>query len=687
MTFRPLLITLTFLLAAVCLSPAYGTQGDEHEAMKAKIRAMQARGQGYEQDSTYIDLLTNLGSELRFYKPDSLNLLASEALSLSKKIDYKKGESYALIRLGDYYSDQGQSTKAVNYYSKALGIAEDLKNTPLALDIMNNLAGEFGYQGDYAKALSIYLEGIELAEKEGDKEILSIMNENVANLYNSQKDYQQALIFYKKVMKLNDEIGNELFSAMTMSNLASMYADMGELEYAMFHVNKSIAIFEKKKNKDWLAYAYETKGKVYLKEKNYKWALYWFNQSELLHDKIQDERGKITLFNSLAETYLAMDNDTLASSYASEAFVISNTINFMEGRKDCAKVLYEVHKKHGNYQQALQYHELFQQLSDTLSRNENQKILSMFKTKNDFEQQKLALMAANEEALARQQNYINIALCILFIFIIVTFIVHRGQKMQKRLNSKLQAKQDDLRKREKELKANNQMKNKLFSIIGHDLRGPIGALQGLLNMLEEGEIEKDDFWEFFPKLRSDVDHILFTLNNLLTWGHTQMNGAVTIPSVTAMENIVDDNINLLTEVAKKKSINIINDLPDNTLVWADPNQVDIVVRNLISNALKFTPENGMIFVNADESATQWEISVRDTGVGMDQITKDKLFNSNDTITTYGTNNEKGTGLGLSLCKEMVEKNDGEIWVESALRKGSCFYFTLPKKEKQYVRAS
>jgi signal transduction histidine kinase len=157
--------------------------------------------------------------------------------------------------------------------------------------------------------------------------------------------------------------------------------------------------------------------------------------------------------------------------------------------------------------------------------------------------------------------------------------------------------------------------------------------------------------------------------------------------VVCLESLVNENISLLYEVAKAKAIRITSQLTSNTLVWSDSNQIDIVVRNLISNALKFTPDNGMITITANEKEDQWEVSVRDTGVGMDKITIEKLFDKNNTITTYGTNNEKGTGLGLSLCKEMVEKNGGRIWVESTLRKGSTFYFTLPKAENKYSQAS
>ena len=218
--------------------------------------------------------------------------------------------------------------------------------------------------------------------------------------------------------------------------------------------------------------------------------------------------------------------------------------------------------------------------------------------------------------------------------------------------------------REIELSGMNKTKTKLFSIIGHDLRGPIGALQGLLKMFSAEDINQKEFLKLVPKLKADVDHIFFTLNNLLSWGQAQMNGVVTRPKSTALEILVDDNINLLTEVAAKKSIKVLNQLPENVIVWTDIDQIDIVIRNLISNALKFTPENGLITIEAEERGEKWEIMVRDTGIGMDEETQKKIFDTHTNTSTYGTNNEKGTGLGLSLCKEMIEKNKGSIWVES-----------------------
>lgn len=634
-------------------------------------------------DTTYINLLNKLSAEFTYHISDSLKLLTKQALKYSRESKYKKGESESLMYMGLYHSNLGESSNAILHYKEALGIANDIESLVTKLRIINLLATEYNYAGDYSKALDLYLEGTELAEKTGQDRQLSVLLENLANLYSSQKDFDQAIIFYERVKKLNKEIGNDISSAQTMCNLASVYADMGNFEYAMFNVNSSIPIFENNHILDWLAYSYEVKGKTYLKQKNYQWALHWYNQCSLLHKKINDDRGKIDLLNGMAEAYYGLDEIELSEKYAQESFEISNKIHFPQGIQKCAMTLYRINKSKNKYSEALRFHEIYQQVSDTLSRNENKRGLAMLKTKVDHDKEQEVLIFKNKQALAKQKYIVYAAIVVVLIFIVITLLVHRGQKIQKKLNKKLQNQKGDLIKRELELNEINLTKDKLFSIIGHDLRGPIGALQELLRMLKVGEIKQSEFMGFIPKLRDDVDHISFTLNNLLSWGQTQMKGAVTKASVFSLEELVSDNIKLLSEIAENKSIRMINKITDNTIIWSDVNQIDIVIRNLISNALKFTPENGMVTIEALERNSHWEISITDSGVGMDLVTLDKLFLANSNYTSYGTNNEKGTGLGLSLCKEMVEKNKGQIWVESALRNGTCFYFTLPKSEKDY----
>ncbi|WP_430907572.1 tetratricopeptide repeat-containing sensor histidine kinase [Maribacter sp. 2-571] len=663
------------------------SQQKERDSLEALVKQKQ-REKGFSvKDSTYIDLLNKLAYSQRFYKPERLLIISKEAKVYSASAAYDEGKTEALINLGYYYSDKGKFKAAISKFKAALDIAKSINDSDLMLSAQNNLAGEYSYKGDYSNALEGYLDGLEVAEKNENDLMRSIITENIAHLYASQNDFEQALFFYKQVKKINEGLKKPISSAETYANMGSIYADMGKLEYAMYNVNSSISVFEKHNITAWLAYAYEVKGKIYLKQKKYDWALFWYNQSEMLHKSLEDDRAEIDLLNGMAETYLGMGKDSISEQYAIKAFEISGKINFKEGKQKCAKTLYRIHKNKEDYATALNYHELFQELSDTISRTENKKSLSLLKTKSQYEKQKAELIIENEKQLATQRNYVNAALVILMIFIVVTFLVHRSEKIQKNLNEELRIKTATLEENEKELKNINQTKDKLFSIVAHDLRGPIGAFQGLLNLFKNGEIHKEEFMGFIPKLGNDIDHISFTLNNLLSWGQAQMNGLITKPTVISLDNLVKENINLLSETATTKSIKLISTIPENTMAWGDGDQTDIVIRNLISNAIKFTPNNGMVTIASRENDDHWEVAIRDTGIGMDEETQARIFDQNANITTYGTANEKGTGLGLSLCKEMVEKNNGMIWVESELKQGTCFFFTVPKAHKRYQQAS
>jgi signal transduction histidine kinase len=629
-------------------------------------------------DTLYIHNLTKLASEYRFHNLDSLLSLSKESLSISKKIKYINGIIRSYSNIGEYYSDKGKIDEAISYFKKAYELSCQHNNLRLKVSALNQLAKEYGYKGDYALSLKRYLEAIEIAEEINYKKLLSILNENIAHLYLEQKDFEQAMVFFKKAKAINKEIDNPIFMAETMSNIASTYAEMNELEYAMFNINSSIEIFEKERILDWLAYCYEIKGKIYLKKEKNTWALYWYKQSELLHHQIEDDRGKIDLLNGMTQAFLNLKKDSIAEVYSLNAFELSKKIGLRTGIKDCTYQLFKIYKNKKEYEKSLLYHEIYQETSESLAKAGNEKALNMLKTKMEYDQQKQQLILDNEKALAKQDIYIYVFIIILIILAIIVFIIHSNQQTQKKLNLELQSKKSDLEEKQAYLNDLNQTKNKLFSIIGHDLRGPIGAFQGLLKLFKEGEMTKDEFLNFVPKLKVDIDSISFTLNNLLSWGQTQMNGSTTRPTTTNLDGIVEENMALLSEIAESKSIKLINRIEANCEIWSDPNQVDIIIRNLLSNALKFTPNNGEIIIGAIQKLKTCEIYVKDNGMGMSEETIGKIFQKDSNHTTYGTNDEKGTGLGLSLCKEMVEKNKGKIWVHSSLGKGSSFYFTMPR---------
>ncbi len=662
-------------------------QLDKKDSLAFRLQRLESTNRFNPQDTTHINLLIRLAYSYRYLDSDSLYSLAERVLDYSEAIDYSYGKIKALDAMGNYYYGKGDRKTSMPLFEEALELARQTEDIRSEVTIINTLAQNHSFEGNYADALNLNLKGIDLAKKIDAQRMLSVLNENIAGLYADQKDFKNALMFYDTVQRINKKLGNQIIDAETQSNMASLYMDAKDYKQAMFNINRSIITFEKHKIYDWLAYAYEVKGNIYLKQDKFQWALYWFDQSNFIFSHhIEDDRIKIELLNGMSKVYLGLGKDSLSMLYAKEGLELSKKIKSLQGQIDCSETLYQLYKKKGEHSAALGYLEGFKSLSDSLFRDKNEQSLSLLETKLQYQQEKRELIEANQAALAKQRNYIYFSIIILLILSIIILVVRRSEKIQKKLNRELKEKSEAVTQREHELHEINRTKTKLFSIIGHDLRGPIGALQELLKLFMAGEIGKDEFISFIPKLKSDVENISFTLNNLLSWGQNQLNGVVTRPKRISLDKIVDNNIQLLSELAKNKAIKIINQIPDNSQIWADHNQIDIVVRNLLSNAIKFTPNNGLITIETEEKGNYRQFSIRDTGVGMNKEMQKKVFEDSTNITTYGTNNEKGTGLGLSLCKEMIQKNNGKIWVESHLRKGSTFHFTVPKAEKRYQKA-
>ena len=683
----PLRVCMAVFIFLIIGNLSISAQNSKRDTLLNELEEIKKSANFNSNDTLYINHLLELAYEYRYHHLDSLKILSEKSLYLSKKTAYVNGEINSYHSLGGYYSDKGKIDQAITSFTMAYDLAAEHDKPFLKARTLNELAKEYGYKGEYSKALKWYLVTIEIAEKNNYKNIISIVNDNIAHLYVEQKDYKQAMVYFQKSKSIHEEIGNPIFLAETLSNIASTYADMNELEYAMYNINVSIATFEKERILEWLAYCYEIKGKIYLKKNKNTWALYWYKQSELLHQEIEDDRGKIDLLNGMTEAFLNLEKDSVAEVYALDAFNLSKKIGLRTGIKTSAHKLSKIFKDKKDFEKSLWFHELYQTTYESLSATSNEKALNMLKTRVAYDQQKQQLILDNEKALAKQKIYIYVFIVILFIFAIITFLIHRNEQAQKKLNLELRNKKTDLEEKQAYLNELNQTKNKLFSIIGHDLRGPIGAFQGLLKLFKEGEMTKDEFLNFVPKLKVDIDTISFTLNNLLSWGQTQMNGSITRHSVTNLDCIVEENIALLSEIAEAKSITLVNRIEPNCQIWSDPNQIDIIIRNLLSNALKFTPNNGQIIIGAIQKIKTCEIYVKDNGMGMSEDIIDKLFEKDSNHTTYGTNDEKGTGLGLSLCKEMVEKNNGKIWVHSALGKGSSFYFTIPRIQKRYKESA
>lgn len=238
-----------------------------------------------------------------------------------------------------------------------------------------------------------------------------------------------------------------------------------------------------------------------------------------------------------------------------------------------------------------------------------------------------------------------------------------------------------IRYQQKILSEYNASKAKLFSILAHDLMTPFTSLLGFSKILAENSknMSRNEIADFSDKIHKSLGDLLSLLQNVLEWSRTQTVAAKVVKSEINLKKLSDEIIYLNKLALEDKNIAMNNKLPDNCEIYADERMIKTVVRNLISNAIKFTRQNGKIEIFCREEGNYYEISVVDNGVGIKEENIYKLFNIYENHSTTGTNSEKGTGLGLVLCKDFVEKNGGKIGVESEFNKGSRFFFTINKK--------
>ena len=238
---------------------------------------------------------------------------------------------------------------------------------------------------------------------------------------------------------------------------------------------------------------------------------------------------------------------------------------------------------------------------------------------------------------------------------------------------------DELAASELQLKELNASKDKLFSIIAHDLRSPFHALLRISELLatEIEEFSKEEITKFAAEMNNSLKNQFKLLENLLEWSRLQTGRMQYAPVKCSLFEKVNDVTSLLSGNALKKNITMESYIRPNAFILADTNMLQSILQNLLANAIKFTKSGGKIDVKAAAENGMMKISVKDTGVGIGQDSLHKIFRTDSTVTTPGTENEKGTGLGLLLCKEMIERHGGTISVESELEKGTTFFFTLP----------
>lgn len=256
--------------------------------------------------------------------------------------------------------------------------------------------------------------------------------------------------------------------------------------------------------------------------------------------------------------------------------------------------------------------------------------------------------------------------------------IHEKHLLLQKKNQIIDEKARQLQKQTEELTELNSVKNKLFSVISHDLKAPLYALRNLFRGVQKYDVPAEDVKRFVPDVVKDLNYTTALMENLLTWVKSQMQIQIMKPQMLEVSELVREAADLLRLPASTKRIHMNILIPAPVFIFADRDMISLVVRNLLSNAIKFTPEDGQVTIGVEEKSAAVDIYVKDTGVGMTPDVLNKL-SENNFFTTRGTANESGTGLGLMLCKDFLSRNGSFLKMQSEYGKGSTFSFILPRK--------
>ncbi|MFT6796150.1 MAG: signal transduction histidine kinase [Maribacter sp.] len=660
-------ILVLLFMALSCFT--YSQKKNANE-LKREIKELKNTSDFVPEDKHYIDLLLELAHWLKYSKTDTVKFLAIKTLNLSEKINYEKGKVQSLLNFGYYELFNGNSDKAIYYYYKNLDNSVISNYPSLAIEAYNGIAQAHYIKAEYPAAYTSFLKSLEIAEKTNDLEMVIKMNTNLGTMFSLLQDYDDALIYYSEAQAKFNSNTSKLTKVFVSVNLGYLYSKTEEYEKAIDYLTQSVAISEKQEAVKVLAFAYLTLGEVYNQTKEYKKAILYFDKANSIYKTINDKKGEADLYYATGMSHFNLNELVIAEKYFSKSLELYTSFSLKTGIEKCYKALYSLNKKKGFDAESLYNLELAQKYGDSVEKEKKKRDISMLKTKLSFEKNKADLTEQNQLRVDNQKKQVKWITVGLMVAIVMAFLVFRVNRTKRKLNQKLTLQTTILSNKQKELNNINNNQDKLFSIVGHDLRVPILSLKQLLGTALEKDKEIQHFYTYGPKLKKDVDHIHFTLDNLLNWGLTQMKGDVTNPVSIAVKEVLLESEQFFKETLNKKNITVNNHIPDNLTLTVDSNHFIIIFRNLLSNAIKFTLANGKIFIDSYTEKNTITIRIKDTGIGMSKALMDKIYRNTEHYTTLGTNNERGTGLGLILCKELIEKNKGYISVQSKLEEGS-----------------
>ncbi len=567
------------------------------------------------------------------------------SLQLYQQTNHKKGEAEQYNSLGVwYYSAASDYDTALQYYLLSLKKREEISDTVGIAYSLTNIGNIYYKQNRRDKAVESFERALHFAEIAQDKKITSILLNNLGAEYEEKKQYQKALDYYMRSVEIKKKLKNDISLAVTYGSIGSTYKRMGDYLKALEYYNEAVLILDKSSNKHYKAMMLNYMADVFKELKQYDKAIEYLNESLKIATEIEDKSIIKNNYYGLTQMYKLLGDYKKALLFQEKYIAVHDSIFNEESdrRMKEAEVKYDTEKK--------------QKENEILKRQQQINALELEKKTN-------------------RQNYLIALSAIVFL---LAAVLYNRYRFKQKINIELENTNNKLVKSENELKEHVATKDKFFSIIAHDLRTPLSSLSLISDVLDEDleSLSPKQLKYYLGSISSAMSSLLNLVENLLHWARTQTNKIEFNPEKLDISDIADRNIALVKINADKKNISLKNHIPPETFVFADINSLAAVMRNLLANAVKFTGEGGKVDINAQKVGDFIEISISDTGIGIEKEDIKKLFRIDVNTTSIGNSSEKGTGLGLILCKEFVEKNGGTIRAESEIGKGSRFVFTV-----------
>lgn len=657
---RPFLILLVGLF--FCVEHSY-SQKKLTDSLIQKKTALENRVGFKATDTSYIKVLYELGRSYIYQVPDSTKSISDKVINLSEQAGFAKGIAAGKSGVGLYHILKGKYELGFSYADESIQLAEKVGADSILLKSINVRAMGSFMKGDYPEAYRQCIKGLDYAKRFKTLDMQVFFTMNLATSFAILKEYEQALPYYEDALKLVEKTNEQVHRAQIHSNLGYMYLHTGDFKKARDYCNKAISVLSKNEFQAWESFAWATLGEVAIQEKEYDKAISFFKKSEALLLTIEDQQRKAETWQGFADAHFLKNDFEKSMDYALRADSISKGINYHNGIVKSSELLYKLALQKNNTNAALNYLKTAKHLSDSILESENRTKFLMLEAQAKFDQDQKQFEFENQKKLSKQKTITYISTILLIALLIIVLLIRKNAINQKRANVTL--------------RKLNETKDRLFSIIGHDLKAPIGTLQELLELYHAKEISEKEMAQLAPRLKKNVDHSSFTLNNLLYWAKTQMKGIE--PNITEIDikekaTEICDSFNSRIEA---KNISVKCTIDSNHKILVDPMHADIILRNIISNAIKYTKESGEIFLSSTNGQGKVRIEVCDTGIGMDEKTLSSILRGDHIKSRPGTRKEKGTGIGLQITKELIKGNHGDLGLKSEQKKGTCIVISLP----------